>query len=62
MSTIAFAEATSQELATKGDPREVELRLAGEITGARGEMALLKWMAGFSLALLSAIAIKLFLH
>lgn len=51
----AFAEATSQELATKGDLREVEIRLTGEIV-------LLKWMAGFSLALLSAIALKLFLH
>jgi hypothetical protein len=51
----AFAEATSQELATKGDLREAELRLASEI-------APLKWMTGFSLALLSAIALKLFLR
>lgn len=58
----AFAEATSRELATKGDIRETELKLSGELTGIRGEIALLKWMVGFSLALLSAIAIKLFLH
>ena len=50
-----FAEATGQELATKADLREVELKLASEI-------ALLKWMVGFALALLSAIALKIFLH
>lgn len=55
-------DAKSQDLVAKGDLRETELRLTGEITGIRGEIALLKWMTGFSLALLSAIAIKLFLH
>ncbi len=58
----AFAEATSQELATKSDLWEMELRLSGHITAVKGEIALLKWMAGFALALLSAIALKLFLH
>ncbi len=58
----AFAEATSQELATKADLRETELRLSGELTGVRGEIALLKWMVGFAIALLSAVALKLFLH
>ena len=58
----AFAEATSRELATKGDLRETELKLSADMTGLRGELALVKWMVGFSLALLSAIAIKLFLH
>jgi hypothetical protein len=28
----------------------------------RGELALLRWMVGFALALLAAIVIKLFLH
>lgn len=58
----AFAEATGQELATKSDVRETELRLAADMTGLKGEIALLKWMVGFALALLSAIALKLFLH
>ncbi|WP_442756610.1 DUF1640 domain-containing protein [Methylocystis sp. JAN1] len=62
----AFAEATSQELAVKGDLREAELRLFAkidtEIAGVKGELALLKWMLGFALALLTAIALKLFLH
>ena len=33
-----------------------------DLVAIRGEIALLKWMIGFALALLSAMALKLFLH
>ena len=36
------------KIATKADLRETELRLIGEITRVNGEMALLKWMIGFT--------------
>lgn len=38
------------------------VKIETELVAIRGEMALLKWMLGFGLALLSAIALKLFLH
>ncbi|MDJ0448600.1 integrase [Methylocystis sp. JR02] len=37
-------------------------KIETEIVAIRGELALLKWMLGFGLALLTAIALKLFLH
>lgn len=73
----AFAEATGQQIATKSDLKETELRLDAKIgkvetrleariteveTRLSGEINLLKWMIGFALALLSAVALKLFLH
>ena len=80
----AFAEATGQQIATKSDLTETELRLEARIgkvetrldakigkvesrlteveTRLSGEINLLRWMSGFTLAILSAIALKLFLH
>lgn len=51
----AFADATGQELVTKAD-------LHGELAPIRAEMLLLKWMAGFNLAIGVAIIAKLFTH
>jgi hypothetical protein len=38
------------------------VKIETDLVAIRGEMALLKGMLGFGLALLSAIALKLFLH
>ncbi|MEX3614442.1 MAG: DUF1640 domain-containing protein [Burkholderia gladioli] len=47
-------EANLNELATKADLREVEIRLTGEI-------GLLKWMLGVTVAGVATILIKLFI-
>jgi hypothetical protein len=57
----AFAEATGQDLVTKSDLKETEFRLEAKIESVKAEVALVKWMIGF-LALLSAVALKLFLR
>jgi hypothetical protein len=49
-------------LVTKSDLKETEFRLEAKIESVEAEIALLKWMIGFALALLSAVALKLFLH
>lgn len=51
----AFAEATSQELATKSDLSEMKTELKGEI-------AILKWMVGFILAGVGSLILKSFFH
>lgn len=40
----AIAEAVQSDLSTKGDLREMELRLEGEIASAKSEI--IKWMFG----------------
>jgi hypothetical protein len=49
-------------LVTKSDLKETEFRLDAKIESVEAEIALLKWMIGFALALLSAVALKLFLY
>lgn len=49
-------------LVTKSDMKETEFRLEAKIESVEAEIALLKWMIGFALAPLSAVALKLFLH
>ena len=48
------AESRLQELATKGDVRELELRLEGQIEVAKNET--IKWMVGLALAQLAMMA------
>lgn len=38
------------------------VKIETELVALHGEIALLKWMTGFAIALLSAISLKLFLH
>lgn len=59
---------SENEILTRKDLALATAELRGEFSGLRGEfsvvkggIALLKWMVGFSLALSSAILIKLFL-
>lgn len=69
----ALSEALTADLATKGDLSEVRQALKADIIEVRGEISelrselkaevtILKWIGGFMLALLVAIAIKLFVH
>ena len=51
----AINEMLVDQVATKSDVRE-------EIQPVKAEIALLKWMMGFTLALVMAIFTKLFLH
>jgi hypothetical protein len=37
-------------------------KIETEIVAIKGELTLLRWMLGFALALLTAIALKLFMH
>lgn len=37
-------------------------KIEKEIVALRGEVSLVKWMTGFTLALLVGVALKLFLH
>lgn len=70
---LAFADAMSEQIATKADLKEMEFRLEAKIDQVDskidqvesrliGDINLLKWMTGFMLALTSAVALKLFLH
>ena len=46
----------------KGDIADLQRKLEGDITGLRGEVNLLKWMVGLSIAMNLTILIKLFVH
>lgn len=59
----AFREAqhtVGQDLATKSDLKELELRLETRLEGLRGELTLLKWMQGFVLAGILTLILKTF--
>lgn len=58
---VAQDESLRKELATKGDLREIELRLQAEIEKVRAEVQktkydLLKWQLGIGLAIIIVIA------
>jgi len=50
----------TQDVATKGDLRELELRLRGEITEVRGELKLQRAMLGAALGGIIAILVRSF--
>lgn len=59
----AFREAQNtvgQDLATKSDLKELELRLETRLESLRGELTLLKWMLGFVLAGILTLVLKTF--
>ena len=59
----AFQEAQHtgwQELPTKADLKELELRIENKLESIRGEMTLMKWMLGFVLAGVLSIIVKTF--
>jgi len=58
----AFGEATGEQLATKADLRELGADIRAEIATVKADVLLLKWMSGFTLALLVAVFAKLFMH
>jgi len=58
----AFADATGEQIATKTDLKETELRLDAKIAEVKAELLLTKWMMGFVLAFQVAIFAKLFMH
>lgn len=56
------AELAETKAELKADIAETKAELKAEIAAVRGDVALLKWMLGFVLALLSAVTLKLFLR
>jgi len=50
----------SADVTTKGDLRELELRLRGDITDVRGEQKLHRWMLGFVFAGVLSLVVKAF--
>ena len=55
-----LAESTSNTLSTKADMSRLDLRLTTELAPVKIELAVLKWMVGFNLALTVAILWKIF--
>jgi hypothetical protein len=53
-------EANLEELATKGDLKELELRLENKLESLKGELTLLKWMIGFIFAGVISLILKAF--
>ncbi len=49
----AFADATSEQIATKGDLTQAKLELEARIEGAKADI--LKWMFGQTLIILGAV-------
>jgi hypothetical protein len=54
---------TSERAAETSTVRENRFaKIENDLVAIKGEVALVKWMVGFALALLTAIVLKLFLH
>jgi len=61
--TDAIREAhASSDVATRGDMREFELRLDSRFKEVDAELKLLKWMMGTTLAVATAVLVRLFIH
>ncbi len=56
----ALADAITGQIATKTDVNETKLELKAEIAAVKSDVALLKWMVGFNLALSVTILFKIF--
>jgi len=50
----------SADLATKGDLREMELRIDKKLTEMKGESTLIRWMLGLIMAGIAGLMIKSF--
>jgi hypothetical protein len=58
----AFGEAATDQLATKSDLAAFAHDLRGQIADVKAELRVLKWLSGFTLALLVVVLAKLFLR
>ncbi len=56
----AFAEATGEEIATKGDIKDLRSETVIRFTKVEGDMALIKWMLGILLAGVASLVVKAF--
>jgi len=57
---IKAQETHLDELSTKHDLKELELRMENKFESIRGELVLLKWMMGFLLAGVISLILKAF--
>jgi hypothetical protein len=53
-------EVNLQDLTTKGDLRETELKIEAQMMRLEGQMLLIKWMSGVSVAGILSLVIKTF--